>query len=309
MKKVRVIFYSLLGLLAIAAIVLTIVFEINNVETKSMNEEARKGAEGKFIQLPDGVTHYEAGGPDTAKVVILVHGFSVPYYIWNGTYDSLVQQGFQVIQYDEFGRGYSDRPDAAYDPAFYRKQLFDLIQALKLKTPVSLAGVSFGGGVITDFAIHYPTLVDKVVLVDPVFRFRKAGASEGVVNFYMALNHEEQATGQLDDFKYPDRFPGWVERYKNQMEYKGFRHALVSTLTNHSGDSIVSNYKKLDALHKKVLLVWGKEDQTVTFNFSDSLRNLLQVDFFPVDDAGHLPQLEKPVLVNQKIISFLKQTD
>jgi len=29
-----------------------------------------------------------------------------------------------------------------------------------------------------------------------------------VVNFYMALNHEKQATGQLDDFKIPKAFPG-----------------------------------------------------------------------------------------------------
>jgi alpha-beta hydrolase superfamily lysophospholipase len=39
------------------------------------------------------------------KVIILVHGFSVPYYIWDGTYDSLVKAGFHVIRYDEFGRG------------------------------------------------------------------------------------------------------------------------------------------------------------------------------------------------------------
>jgi pimeloyl-ACP methyl ester carboxylesterase len=306
MKKIKTAFYSLFALLALAAVALFVVFEVNDVEVKSMNEEARRGADGQFIALPDGVTHYEASGSDTAKTIILVHGFSVPYYIWNGTYDSLTRQGFHVVRYDEYGRGYSDRPDVIYSPAFYRKQLFDLINALKLKTPVSLAGVSFGGGVVADFAVHYPSLVDKIVLVDPVFRFRKAGASAAVINFYMAINHEKQASGQVDDFKYPDRFPGWVERYKKQMAYQGFRHALVSTLMHYSGDTIIANYHQLDLLHKKILLIWGKEDQTVTYNFSDSMRKILTVDFLPVDDARHLPQLEQPLLVNQRIVSFLK---
>jgi pimeloyl-ACP methyl ester carboxylesterase len=56
-----------------------------------------------------------------------------------------------------------------------------------------------------------------------------------------------------------------------------------------------------------VLLIWGKEDQTVFFHYSDSLRKILSVDFFPVDDARHLPHLEKPELVNQKIISFINE--
>ena len=96
-----------------------------------MNDEARRNVSGKFIRLAKGITHYESGGVDTGKVVILIHGFSVPYYIWDATYDSLVQNGFRVIRYDMFGRGYSDRPNVVYDPPFYRMQLQDLISSRK----------------------------------------------------------------------------------------------------------------------------------------------------------------------------------
>lgn len=272
-----------------------------------MNADARKNVSGQFIQLTDGITHYESGGADTDKVVVLVHGFSVPYYIWDGTFDSLVQQGFHVIRYDEFGRGFSDRPDVVYDPLLYRKQLHELIISLKLKTPLNLACVSFGGAVATDFVVHYPELIDKVILVDPVYKFGKLNELEIKANYKMAIGHEQQAAGQLDDFKYPEKFPNWVEKYKVQMQYKGFRHALISTRNNYPGDSIILNYHLLDKLNKKVLLIWGKEDQTVPFQFSDSLRQILHVDFFPVDDARHLPYLEQPQIVNQKIVSFLKE--
>ena len=299
-------------LVLVVAIVATgvyywIKFTANNIETKIMNNEARKNVPGQFIKLTGGVTHYETGGPDTGKVVILVHGFSVPYYIWDVTFDSLVKNGFYVVRYDEFGRGYSDRPHVKYDPVLYRTQLQDLIISLKLKTPVSLAGLSFGGPVVTDFAVNNPSLVDKLILVDPPYSSMKLNKSEFVANYEWALNHEKQANDQLKDFKYPDQFPGWVDKYKVQMHYKGFRHALISTRKNYYGDIQVSNYKRLGGLQKKVLLIWGREDTSVPFHFSDSIRKAVQVEFFPVDDAGHLPHLEKPGLVNQKIISFLRE--
>jgi pimeloyl-ACP methyl ester carboxylesterase len=307
MKKLKLLLFSLLIIIILAGTYFCIIFITKNQETKTMNAEARKNATGKFIQLTNGVTHYEADGSDTAKTVILVHGFSVPYYIWDGTYDSLVQQGFHVIRYDEFGRGYSDRPRVVYDPILYRNQLYELISSLKLKTPLSLICVSFGGAVATDFAVHYPDLVDKIILIDPVYNFGKPSEAKLVTNYKMAVGYEKQANGQLEDFKYPERFPGWVERYKVQMQYKGFRHALISTRYNYPGDSIIANYHSLNKLNKKVLLVWGKEDQTVPFRNSDSLNKIVRSDFFAVDDAGHLPYLEQPSVVNQKIISFLKE--
>ncbi|MBI1780025.1 MAG: alpha/beta hydrolase [Sphingobacteriales bacterium] len=170
MKMIKRLLVLLLIIIAVTGIYYWINYSIHNVETKTMNEEARKNAGGEFIKLSGGVTHYQSGGPDTGKVVILVHGFSVPYYIWEATFDSLAKNGFHVIRYDEFGRGYSDRPDVVYDPVLYRTQLTDLITLLKLKTPVDIAGLSFGGPVVTDFVIHHPDLVDKVILVDPAYR-------------------------------------------------------------------------------------------------------------------------------------------
>lgn len=304
MKK---IFGLLLLLIIFVGIGLGILFKIKNVETKEMNAAARKNIPGKFISLIDGVTHYEAAGADTAKVIVLIHGFSVPYYIWDNIYDSLVQQGFYVIKYDEFGRGYSDRPVTDYTPELYRRQLFELINALKIKKPVTLAAVSFGGAVATDFTVNHPALVDKLILVDPVYNFRHTGTNEWIDDYLMAINHDKKVAGQYDDFKYPNRFPNWGDKYKVQMQYKGFRNSLISTGYNYTEETIKRNYRLLNSLHKKILLIWGREDKTVPFNFSDSLRNVLSVRFFPVGDAGHLPFLEQPAIVNQEILSFLKE--
>lgn len=306
MKILKRILFVLLILVIGAAIYLWIRFSIYNQETKTITDDVRKTASGQFVKLSEGFTHYQIGGADTGQVVILVHGFSVPYYIWDATYDRLIQNGFRVVRYDEYGRGFSDRPELVYNETVYRNQLLELINALKLKTPVTVAGLSFGGAVVSDFAVHHPDLVNKIILVDPVYPFGKIDAPDFVANYKMAIDHEKQASGQLEDFKYPERFPDWVDKYKVQMQYKGFRHALISTRNNFSKDTIISNYKQLGQLQKDVLLIWGKEDKTVPFQFSDSVRKYVPVDFYPVNDAGHLPHLEKSELVIQKIIAFIR---
>ena len=42
-------------------------------ETKELNDLTRKDLSGSFIQLPDGVTHYELSNPEKENTVILVH--------------------------------------------------------------------------------------------------------------------------------------------------------------------------------------------------------------------------------------------
>jgi len=306
MKVLKLLFSFIIFLAVVTAIFCSILYFKGNKEKKDLTDNERKGTTGQYIKLSQGVTHYQLEGPDSGKVVILLHGFSVPYYIWDGTYEYLVKQGFRVLRYDMLGRGYSDRPDSVYNQGFYQRQLLDLISQLHLKTPVSVVGVSFGGLVATNFTAVHPELVDKVVLVDPAYKFGAPGSAEIFTRFDRATHGDEQATGQLADFKYPQRHPEWVDKYRVQMQYKGFRNALISTLYHYNFDREGDNIR-LNNQHKPVLLIWGKEDHTVPFTYSDSLRSVLKCDFFPVDDAAHLPHIEQADKVNAKIGAFLKE--
>ena len=81
-----------------------------NPETHTLDDAARRSAPGKFVRLSDGMTHYELLGPDSGATVLLVHGFSVPYYIWDSTAAALSSKGYRVLRYDEYGRGSSQAP-------------------------------------------------------------------------------------------------------------------------------------------------------------------------------------------------------
>ena len=103
-------------------------------ETKELNEATRANVPGSFVQLSDGYTHYELGGPENGQPVVLVHGFSVPYFIWDPTFAFLAKSGFRVLRYDLFGRGYSDRPKLRYDIDLFCKQLRELLDTLGFET-------------------------------------------------------------------------------------------------------------------------------------------------------------------------------
>ncbi|RYU86566.1 alpha/beta hydrolase [Mucilaginibacter terrigena] len=306
MKFLKNLLWFVIVLAILGAAALYIIYDHYNPEKKELTYELRKNTNGSYIELTSGVTHYELDGADTGKVVVLIHGFSVPYYIWNGTYEYLTERGFRVLRYDQFGRGFSDRPNVTYNKQLYFEQLNELIDKLHLKKPVSLVGVSFGGELATDFTAAYPDAVDKVVLIDPGYIAEKPSMPAMVADFYEATHAEERALGQLTDFKYPNRQQTWVEQYRPQMEYKGFRRALVSTLYNYNYTGRQANIA-LNNQHKQVLLIWGKEDNTVPFKYSDSVRSVLKAEFLPVNDAGHLPYIEQADIVNPALVTFLKK--
>jgi pimeloyl-ACP methyl ester carboxylesterase len=276
-------------------------------EQKEMNAEARKGVAGSFIQLTDGITHYEIAGSPKQGVIVLVHGFSVPYFIWNGFFENLVKQGFQVIRYDEFGRGYSDRLKKKYTSTVYTQQLKDLLKGLKINTAINIIGVSFGGIVSTNFTLAYPQLVKKVILIDPASERNNNIGTVQELEKWMGLNSDKRAESQLEDFKYPNNFPNWVDNYKVQMQYKGTRMALASTRFHFDSITYLERYKSLNSLKIPVLLIWGTEDHTVPLKYSDSIKAVLNVSFLEVKDAGHLPYLEKPAIVNKEVLEFLQK--
>ncbi|MFA6085938.1 alpha/beta fold hydrolase [Mucilaginibacter sp.] len=306
MKILKNLLITLLALIFFAVAALVILYFIKNKETKEITHEFRKNTGGSYEALNMGQTHYELDGQDTGKVVILINGFSVPYYIWDGTFEYLVDHGFRVLRYDLYGRGFSDRPDVLYNKKLYLDQIKEMIEHLHLQKPVSLVGVSFGGTLATDFTCDYPEMVNKVVLIDPGYTRPKPKLPQFIPEIKETLTADDRANSQMDDFIYPELHPDWVKQYLPQMEYKGFRRSLISTNYNYRYNGRESN-TILNSKHKPVLLIWGKEDKTVPFTYSDSIRSVLKTQFLPVDDAAHLPHLEKPEIVNPAIVTFLKK--
>jgi pimeloyl-ACP methyl ester carboxylesterase len=212
----------------VAIIFLPLIRHIEHTEINDINQD---NVPGKFIRLSRGWTHYEIAGPDKGSVVILVHGFSVPYYMWDHNFHRLARAGFRVLRYDIYGRGLSERPDTIYNRGLFVEQLAELLSALGITEPVSLVGNSMGGAVAAAFTAVYPEWVEKVVLIDPLCNKRAMGPFRiPVIGEYLTAAFLVPALpgGQLRDFFRPDDFPEWPRLFREQMQYRGFGRALLS---------------------------------------------------------------------------------
>jgi pimeloyl-ACP methyl ester carboxylesterase len=236
----------------------------------------------------------------------------VPSYIWDSTVTALTGAGFRVARYDLFGRGYSDRPDVRYTADLYDRQLLQLLDSLGWRDPIDLVGLSMGGPVTAEFTARHPERVRSLTLVDPaagersappfVFRLPLVGPV-----LWQTIAVPTMDDGQLTDFVEPAKWPDWTTRYREQMQYRGFGRALLSTLRESGGTVLDSVYARVGASGKPTLLLWGKEDSTVAITHADGVRKAIpQAQYHPIDRAGHLPHMERTDVVNPLLITFLR---
>ncbi len=284
-------------------------------ETLTLDAASRAELPGNFIELPDGVVHYELTGPVNGPLVVLVHGFSVPYFIWDPTFAALLLAGCRVLRYDLYGRGYSDRPLVDYNQALFDRQLLNLLDALEIKTPVNLIGLSMGGVITANFTAQHPERVSKLALIDPAgfplgysFVFRMMFVPRLGEILLNLLGNSNLEKSMASDFYDQAHIAAFVEQYRPQMQYKGFKRAMLSTIRSKILEDGEALYQQIGELGVPTLLIWGEEDQTVPFKFSRNVvRAIRQVEFHPIAESKHIPHYEKPEVVNPLLIDFIKR--
>ncbi|GAB4428712.1 MAG: alpha/beta fold hydrolase [Anaerolineales bacterium] len=283
-------------------------------ETEALNEVTRAEAPGDFVQLARGFTHYQLDGPENGQPVVLVHGFSVPFFIWDPTFEFLTRSGCRVLRYDLFGRGFSDRPKTRYNIDLFCEQLRDLLDTLGFDR-VNLIGLSMGGPITGTFAARYPERVRKLVLIDPagaravtLSRILRAALTPGFGELALGLfGRAHMRKSIASDFYDPAHVKQFVSKYMLQMRYKGFMRAILSTLRSGMLGDFSSTYQKVGQTGLPVCLFWGQDDQTVPFAHSqDLLAAIPKAQLHVIENCGHIPHYEKPEEVNPRLLEFLQ---
>lgn len=288
-------------------------------ETLQLNENTRAELPGRFLQLSDGITHYDEQGPTHGEAIVHIHGFSVPHFIWDPTIKALAKAGLRVIRYDLYGRGYSDRPQIAYDRGLFRRQLKELIDELKISGEINLLALSMGAVVAADFAAHFPEKIARLSLIAPaafdispplVFRaLLIPGLGEMLLGALGRLGSRDILQAMLTDFYQPSQaaLDAFIPPYLAQMQYQGFKRALLSSIRNGMLAEDLELYKRLARQAFPIQLIWGEHDQTVPFRHNQLFRELLpRTQFHSIKEAGHIPHFEKAEEVNPILVEFFQ---
>ena len=106
--------------------------------------------------------------PGDGRPFLLLHGLASNARTWDGVAWRLSEAGHRVIAIDQRGHGHSDKPDSGYGFEDVTADLEALIGETGLDGPV-IAGQSWGGNVVLEFAATRPGLLHGLVLVDGGF--------------------------------------------------------------------------------------------------------------------------------------------
>ena len=266
------------------------------IKDAAFREQVLATSKGEYIQLSKGFTYFEQANPSSQKgTVVLVHGFSVPSYIWSPTFDSVKAKGYRVLMLDLYGRGNSSNPDLAQTDALRAQQVLELMTSQEIDSAI-IVGLSNGGRIVSKIAALQPNRVQGIIYVSsssfevhPAQQNTEVTASE--ISDYIST-YPSKAMGQLEDFYTPEAFPDWPAQYEKLLLHKGFAKALLSTQKNLV--TLDAIHQKIDSLAIPVVTIWGQYDQVVVYDdFKERLEQLLpqRKEYF-IDKAAHLPQME-----------------
>ncbi len=129
--------------------------------------EELRGVDG-WAQLSQVRLHLRRWSGDGAPFVLL-HGLSSNSLTWEMVARLLNAAGHPVVAVDQRGHGLSDKPATGYGFDEVTSDLRELLDHLALPQPPIIAGQSWGGNVVLDFAARYPKVARGLVFVDGGF--------------------------------------------------------------------------------------------------------------------------------------------
>lgn len=261
----------------------------------------------RFATINGLTVHYRVEGPPSTRPLVFINSLGTDLRIW----DDVVSQFAAVhtiVRYDKPGHGLSDTPAATYTIHHHAETLLDLLDELNVSTAVFI-GISMGGQIAQDVAIHHPDQVKALVLCDTA---AKLGSSEAW-NQRIAGVKEKGMHGMAQPIL--DRWfaPSYVQEHPT--DYTGYHNMLVRT----PDDGYISACEairdadmrdQVNNIQVPALVLCGAEDAATPPDVVWALAEVLpRSQFKLMGGAGHLPCIEQPSAMASLIKNFLKDNN
>ena len=299
MSAVIIVVVLLVGVLAAASVALG-----------RRTEEVDSARDTEYLELEGSWIRYRVsgGGPP----VLLVHGWLSSGRIWESLANRLAQR-FTVYSLDLSGFGESDKPISGYGVRYGSRLLYAFCAHFGL-TRAAVVGHDIGGAMAVKLAADHPDVVGRLVLVStpadedqmdlPTFLWLATLPVVGPLFYF------------LGRFLRPLR-KLWMRPFVSDPEDlteeavddagKGTPASVTKTLSVARRELSRGRLVRQAGIIKvPVLVVVGEEDQIVDPQAaSDWARALPTVDVVLIENAGHLPMLERTGEFNAQVLAFL----
>ena len=259
----------------------------------------------KFFTTNDVTLHYKTEGQSGSTPIVFLNSLGSDLRIWDNIVPYLAER-HPIIRYDKRGHGLSDCPPAPYSIRDHTNDVAALVEFLGHEKAI-LIGDSVGGMIALDYAIQYPERADALVLCD-------TAAKLGTADYWQERIEALQASGysQLAEMILSRWFsPGYSEH--SPAEYSGYRNMLIRTpLAGYIGTCQAIRDADLRGPAQDMivpaLVLCGAEDSATPPELVGELAEMLpNARFELIENAGHIPSIEQPQVMAEKIKSFLEE--
>jgi pimeloyl-ACP methyl ester carboxylesterase len=250
--------------------------------------------------------------------VILIHGFGGSMWQWEYQQHTLSQH-FRVVTLDLPGAGLSDKPEIDYRPDQMLDFFLGFMDAVKIPQ-ATLVGNSMGAGLAIGMALEYPTRVAKLVLVDglpqhvmekltspSVRRALETRAPDWLISFGNMLFGGLMIESVLREIVHDPALltPAVIERSNRNRQRPGIIKPIMTVRENlplWESEFAV----RVGTITHPTLVLWGEEDRVFPIAVGEELHQTIKgSQFIRIPKAGHIPQWERPDVVNQELITFI----
>jgi 4,5:9,10-diseco-3-hydroxy-5,9,17-trioxoandrosta-1(10),2-diene-4-oate hydrolase len=258
--------------------------------------------------------HYHEAGEGPA--LVLLHGSGPGVSGWSnfrGNFPVFADR-FRTVVFDMPGFGRSERPelDRAY-PRVAADALLVLLDKLGIER-AHLLGNSMGGYVALEFALAYPSRVDRLVLMGPgglAVNILGPDPSEGgrrLGDFMMAPSREAMVAwvdtmvsnkAVVDDALID-------ERLANALAPGALESAVAIFMSLGQHPEPVPLWARLKAIKAPTLVTWGRDDRMLPVEGALlGFRQLPNAELHIFSKCGHWAQVERKSDFERLVIEFL----
>lgn len=320
--KVLVVVLAVLVLGGVAALG---VFRLQaqNRETKTRRDAAP--LTGRFVKAGGVEIFVQEVGPESAPVVLFVHGMGAWSEIWRATLVETAGAGFRAVALDLPPFGYSERPpDTTYGRQDQARRILAVLDALGVPDAV-FVGHSFGAGPTMEAVLLAPGRARALVLVDAALGLDAREGGPGLVAAVLRPRRLRNAlvaatvTNPLLTRRLLTRFvadPAAATDARIQMlqaplvvrgATDGFGDWLLDFLTSRER-SLSRRSDSFQGLTMPALVVWGDRDTTTPVADGQHIAQIIPgAELSVMPGVGHMPQIEDPAGFNRLLVAFLRK--
>jgi pimeloyl-ACP methyl ester carboxylesterase len=274
-------------------------------------DKSRPGLRGNFIELSDGITHYELTGPERGELVVMAPGLTIPLFYWDDLVARLHACGLRTLTYSAYGRGYSDRVPGRYDEALFVRQLTELVEAHGLDERMHLVGTSMGALIAMAYLCQDPGAAATLTLAGPAGLGKPSTAQRLLTRSDLLTTVVAQLVGRRvfeqhlgHNVSDPQQAANLAEMVHDSYRCEGSIYAFFSTLQNFPLFERTELYRQAGSLGVPTLLMWGRNDHVTPISALETAREMLDPNECHVMDCGHMAAFERPAQVADKLATF-----